>query len=52
MSAGMAVAAHDCAARQAQAKLRPDNVNDALPGLVDIEKLDTACRCLDPQARQ
>src|SRR5215475_10166460 len=52
MGAGMAIAADDRAARQAQAQLGPDDMNDALPRLVDIEKPDTARRRLNPQARE
>ena len=40
MGAGMAVAADDQAARQAQAQFGPDDMNDALAGLVDIEQPD------------
>ena len=52
MGAGMAVAADDQAAGKAQAQLRPDDMDDALAGLVDIEQLDAARRGLDPQRRQ
>ena len=52
MGAGMAVAADDQAAGQAQAQFGPDDMDDALPGLVDIEQLDAARGGLDPQRRQ
>ena len=52
MRAGVAVAADDQATRQAQTQLRADDVNDALPGLVDIEHLDLAGRGFGPQRRQ
>ena len=38
--AGVTVAAHDQTPRQAQAKLRPHHVHDALSGLVDVEQAD------------
>ena len=38
--AGVAVAADDEAAGQAQAELRPHHVHDALAGLVDVEEAD------------
>src|SRR5215469_1103075 len=45
MSTGVAVAADDQATRQAQTELRPDDMNNSLPRLVDIEHLDAAgCR--------
>src|SRR5665213_146782 len=52
MGAGMAVAADDQAAGKAQAEFGPDNMDDALPRLVDIEQLNAARRGLDPQRRQ
>ena len=52
MGAGMAVAADDQAAGKAQAQFGPDDMDDALPGLVDVEQLDAAGRGLDPQRRQ
>ena len=38
--AGVAVAAHDQAAGQAQPQLRPHHVHDALAGLADVEQAD------------
>jgi hypothetical protein len=52
MGAGVAVAANDQRAGQAQAKFGPDDVDDALSGFVDIEHLDAARRGLDPQGRE
>ncbi len=52
MRAGMAVAAHDHATGQAEAEFRPDDMDDALAGLVDIEHLDAAGGGFDPQRRQ
>jgi len=52
MGAGVAVAANDCTPRQAEAKLGPNDVNDTLSWLVDVEKLDAAGRGLNPQSRQ
>ena len=52
MGAGMAVAADDQAAGQAEAELGTDDMDDALPGLVEVEQLDVAGRCLGPQRRQ
>src|SRR5216684_415531 len=52
MGAGVAVAAYDQAAGQAQAKFRPNHMDDALPRLVDIEHLDAAGSGLDPQGRE
>ncbi|OIQ65249.1 hypothetical protein GALL_531940 [mine drainage metagenome] len=42
MGAGMAVAADDQATGKAETKFRSDDVDDALPRLVDIEHGDTA----------
>ena len=52
MGAGVAVAADDQAAGKAEAEFGSDDMDDALPGLVDIEHLDAAGRGLDPQRRQ
>ena len=52
MRAGVAVAADDQAAGQAQAEFRTDDMDDALAGLVDIEHLDAAGRRFRPQRRQ
>ena len=48
----MAVAADDQAAGKAEAKLGSDHMDDALPGLIDIEHPDAGRRGLGPQARQ
>ena len=40
MGAGVAVAAHQKAARQGDAELGPHDVDDALAGLVDVEQAD------------
>jgi hypothetical protein len=45
MRTGMAVAANDQAAWEAQTKLGPNNVNDALSGFADVKHADAACRC-------
>jgi hypothetical protein len=52
MGAGVAVAANDGAPRQAQSQLGPNDVDDALPRLVDIEQLDAAGGGLNPKRRQ
>ena len=52
MRAGMAVAADDQAAGKAEAEFGPDDMDDALTGLVDIEHRDAAGRGFDPQGRQ
>ena len=52
MPAGMAVAAHDQRARQAQTQFGTDDVHDALARLVDIEHRDAACRGFGAQTRQ
>ena len=52
MGAGMTISAHDKAARQAQAEFGPDDMNDPLPRLIDIEHLDAAGGGFDPQRRQ
>ncbi len=52
MGAGMTIPAHDQAAGQAQAKLGPDDMNDALAGLVDVEHLDAAGRGFGSQRGQ
>src|ERR1700738_1312394 len=52
MRAGMAVAANDQAAGKAEAKFGPDDVDDALTGLVDIEHRNSAGRSFHPQRRQ
>src|ERR1700751_238716 len=52
MRAGMAVAAHDQATGKAQAKFRSDDMNDALPGLIDVEELDAAGRRFLPECRE
>ena len=52
MRAGVAVAADDQATRKAEAEFGPDDMDDALTGLVDIEHRDPAGRGFDPQGRQ
>src|ERR1700730_1596733 len=52
MRAGMAVPANDQAAGKAEAKFGPDDVDDALTGLVDIEHRNSAGRSFHPQRRQ
>jgi len=52
MRAGVAVAADDQATGKAEAKLGSDDMDNALPGLVDIEHLDASGRRLGPQARE
>src|ERR1700753_545286 len=52
MCAGVTVAANDQAAGQAQAEFRPDDMDDALARLFDIEHGNAAGRCLDPQPFQ
>src|ERR1700687_1689004 len=52
MGAGVAIAADNQAPGKAEAELRPDDVDDALTGLVDIEHFDANGGCLAPQARQ
>ncbi len=48
MGAGMAVAADDQAAGEAEAEFRSDDMDDALTRLVDIEHGDAAGRCFNP----
>src|SRR5258705_293586 len=52
MRAGVAVAADDQATGKAEAKFGSDDMDNALPGLVDIEHLDASGRRLGPQARE
>jgi len=52
MSTGVAVTADNRASRQAQPKLRPNDMDDTLSGLVDVEKLNAAGRSFCPKRRQ
>src|SRR5258705_10383662 len=52
MGAGMAVAADDQAAGKAEAKLGSNHMDDALPGLIDVEHPDAVRRCLVSQPGQ
>jgi hypothetical protein len=49
MGTGMTVAAHNDATRQAERQFGPDDVNDTLPGLIDVEQPYAAGCSLDPQ---
>jgi hypothetical protein len=52
MGAGVAIAADDQAAGEAEAELGADDMDDALPRLVEVEQPDVAGRRLGPQRRQ
>src|SRR4029078_9919521 len=52
MGAGMAVATDNEAARQAQSQFGPDDMDDALAGLVEVEQPDAGSGGFAPQSRQ
>jgi hypothetical protein len=52
MGAGVAIAANDQAAGKTQAQLRPDNVDDTLSRLIDVEHPDAGGRSFDPERGQ
>ena len=52
MGAGMAIAADNQGARQAQSKFGSDDMDDTLSRLIDIEHLNASGRGLDPERRQ
>ncbi len=49
VGASMAIAADDRTTWEAQAQFGPDNMDDTLSGLVDIEQLDAAGRGFHPK---